>query len=129
MEDVPGALLGVLPCWRLFPETIRGSAQLIRSFGASDSPSSVNLASFTHRPCSSPHSVEPVLPCRGVPHSARVASPGVTPPPASSAELPLPPSCFQSRQANGHLTATSSALFSECLVNREVQILCDWVAH
>lgn len=67
MEDVPGTLLGILPCWRLFPETVRGSAQLIRFFGASDSCSSFNLEFFTHRPCSSPHClavtpVEPALP-------------------------------------------------------------------
>lgn len=57
MEDVPGALLGVFPCRRLFPETIWGSAQLIRSSRWSDSLSSVNLTFFTRRPCTFPHYV------------------------------------------------------------------------
>lgn len=42
--------------------------------------------------------------------------------------LPPPsPSCFSSRQSNGHFTRTSSALFLECFkdfVHRNVKILC-----
>lgn len=134
MEDVPGALLGILPCWRLFPETVRGSAQLIRFFGASDSLSSFNLEFFTHRPCSSPHYVllshqwNLPWPVAGSTlswsHQSRRNST-----PSFLCRRPSFSKLFPVQTVQRPLYQNFQCTFLECFVYREVQILCDLVAH
>lgn len=134
MEDVPGALLGILPCWRLFPETVWGSAQLIRFFGASDSLSSFNLEFFTHRPCSSPHYVllshqwNLPWPVAGSTlssshQSRRNSTPSFLCRPPSFSKL------FPVQTVQRPLYQNFQCTFLECFVNRKVQILCDLAAH
>lgn len=136
MEDVPGALLGVLPRWWLFPETVWGSAQLICSWSNRLS-FFCNLQFSLYPPtlfssiCLAIIQVEPPLPNNRF-YTQLPSSPvlGGTPCPAFSTDPLLPPpspSCFSLRQSNGHFTRTSSALFLECFkdfVHRKVKILC-----
>lgn len=141
MEDVPGALLGILPRWRLLPETVRGSAQLIRFFW------STRLSLFLQPSVLRPPFLLLSSPCVAVTQvgnplrqaagstlgsSHRSVQVELHPPP-SSLRRPssLPPSCFQSRLSSKAATLPELPLhfFLECFVYREVEIFCDLVAH